>query len=209
MLTQLTRSDLIRTYASDEKALPLYETSTLTDFMASLERLREPGLPENGWLEIPTAAHRAKITTATAVSLIFLHMLPLRCPRREISGFRDPHVDVATLREAISLPEEGAVHPRRAAKILDVPAATIAAMLQRGHLDSIPVPRPSPGPPVLYVCPTAVTSFSNFFVTKNQAMQQMSGRHTPAVIEQLLEEYRINFSTTTEPIYRSDVLAEI
>lgn len=167
MLTQLTRSDLIQTYASDEKALPLYETSTLTEFMASLERLREPGLPENGWLEIPTAAHRAKITTATAVSLILLHMLPLRCPRRENSGFRDLHVDVATLREAIGLPEEGAVHPRRAAKILDVPAATIAAMLQRGYLDSVPVPRPSPGPPVLYVCPTAVTNFTNFFVTKN------------------------------------------
>ena len=45
LLTQLTRPDLIPTFVREDKALPLYHISALTNFMAALEGLRERGIP--------------------------------------------------------------------------------------------------------------------------------------------------------------------
>lgn len=204
--TQLTRPDLIQTFGREDRALPLYHVSTLTDFMAGLEELRERGVPEEGWLQIATAAHRAKIPTEKAVALIMLHKLPLRCHCVQIAGFRDLLVDVATLREAINLPEEGAVHPMRAAQILDVPVKTITAMLKLQYLDSVPVRKHSATRPILYACPTAVEGFVHMYITKKRVMRQASTQSNPIVALQLLEEYRIDLGKATEPIYRSEVL---
>lgn len=206
LLTQLTKPNLITTFVRDDKALPLYHTSVLTAFMSELENLRERGTPEDGWLEIASAAHRAKITTERAVSLILLHKLPLRCYRSEIAGFRDLLVDVATLREAIGLPETGAVHPVRAGKLLGIAISTVTAMQRHQHLDSVLVARPAPATPVRYVCPASIEDFSLKYITKKQAVQQLSGEHDAVVIKMLLDEYRIDLGKVAEPIYSNAVL---
>lgn len=116
-LTKLTRPDLLCVFPSGEKALPLYHISEFSGFMDRLDRLREIGTPQDGSEDIATAAHRTKITLERATAPILLHKLPLRCPHGEPAGFRNFLIDPVVLREAISLPKQGAVHSMRAAQL--------------------------------------------------------------------------------------------
>lgn len=206
LLTKLTRPDLIPVFMREEKALPLYQVSALSGFMDRLDRLRETGDPQDGWEDIATAAHRTKITTQRATAPILLHKLPLRCRHSEAAGFRSFRIDPAVLREAISLPEEGAVHPRRAARLLHLPAATITALIAHGHLDGVPVKRPSPARPQVYVCPHSIDVFQDLFISQRDLVRIIECRQNFVGNDDLLPEHQLDLGEKTETIYRREVL---
>ena len=206
LLTKLTRPDLIPVFMREEKALPLYQVSALSGFMDRLDRLRETGDPQDGWEDIATAAHRTKITTEMAIALILLHKLALRCRHNEAAGFRSFLIDPVVLREAISLPEEGAVHPRRAARLLHLPAATITALIAHGHLDEVPVKRPSPARPQVYVCPHSIDVFQDLFISHWDLVRKIEGRQNFVGSDDLLPEHQLALGEKAEPIYRREIL---
>lgn len=174
--------------------------------MDRLDRLREPGAPHEGWEDIATAAHRTKITTEKATALILLHKLPLRCRHNEAAGVRDFLIDPAVLREAIGLPEQGAVHPKRAAQLLHLPAATIHAMLAHGHLDGVPVKRPIPARPQIYLCPHTIDMFPDMFISKRDLDRQLEGRNNLLRSDDLLSDHRLDLGEDAVPIYRREIL---
>lgn len=206
LLTKLTRPDLIPVFLREEKALPLYHVSALSGFMDRLDRLRETGSPQEGWEDIATAAHRTKITTERATALILLHKLPLRCPHGEAAGFRDFLIDPVALREAMILPEQGAVHPKRAAQLLRLTAATINALLAHRHLDGVPVKRPTPARSQIYVCPHSIDMFPDMFISKRDLARQLESRQVLVRSDDLLSEHRLDLGENTEPIYRREIL---
>lgn len=206
LLTKLTRPDLIPVFMREKKALPLYQVSALSEFMDRLDRLRETGAPKDGWEDIATAAHRTKITTEKATALILLHKLSLRCRHDEAAGFRSFLIDPVALREAISLPEEGAVHQRRAARLLHLTAASITALIAHGHLDGVPVKRPPTARPQVYVCPYSIDIFQDMFISQRDLARRIEGRKNFVGSDDLLPEHRLDLGENTEPIYRREVL---
>ncbi|MDR0808270.1 MAG: hypothetical protein LBE86_03950 [Gemmobacter sp.] len=190
----------------EEKALPLYQVSALSEFMDRLDSLRETGAPQDGWDDIAIAAHRTKITTERATALTLLHKLPLRCRHDEVAGFRNFLIDPAILREAISLPEEGVVLPRMVARLLHLPAATITAHIAHGHLDRVTVKRPPPARPQVYVCPHSIDIFQDMFISQWDLVRQIEGRKNFVGSDNLLPEHRLDLGEKIEPIYRREVL---
>lgn len=206
LLTQLTRPDLIPVYLRAEKALPLYHVSALSGFMGRLDKLRENAAPQKSWADIATAAHRTKIPTEKAVALVLLHKLALRCPHGEAAGFRDFRIDPVALRDAIGLPEQGAVHPARAAQLLHLPIGTVSALLKHRHLGSVPVKRPAPARPLLYVCAYSIDTFPDMYVSRKELAQHIQDRDPLALMDDQLSEFRIDLGKNAEPIYRREVL---
>ena len=100
--------------------------------------------------------------------------------------------------------EKGAVHPVRAAQILDVPVKTITAMLKIQYLDNT---QSGDTWPIHYPCPRAVGGFLHVCVTKKRVTGQTRDPSDPVVLPQLLEEDRIDLSKATEPIYRRELLS--
>lgn len=106
----------------------------------------------------------------------------------------------------MSLPEQGAVHPRRAAQLLHLPAATVAALLAHEHLDGVPVKRPTPARTQIYVCPHSIDMFPEMFISKRDLARQIEGRRTLVRSDNLLSEHRLDLGENTDPIYRREIL---
>lgn len=155
---------------------------------------------------IATAAHRTKILTEKETALILLHKLPLRCSHGEAAGFRDFLVDPITLREAIGLPEQGAVHPKRAAHLLRLSPGTVSALLEHRHLDGVWVKRQAPMRPVSYICPSSIDIFAEMYVAGKELAEHRAGREDPLWMDDRLSNYRLDLGENTEPIYRREVL---
>lgn len=202
MLTKLTRPNLISVVNQGSNILPLYRKKDLDDFLARLDARKEAYQPVDGWMEIATAAHRAKITAEQATTLILVHMLPLRC-HREGAGYRDFHVELASLREAMTLPSQGAVHPSRAAKLLKLDSKTVLTLLETRHLDRVLVKNPTTGRPIPYVCPTSIEHFDQTHISLrslNRVRRLSSADQRALRLE--LEPFELKLGSGTEPIYQ-------
>lgn len=206
LLTKLTRPDLIPVLLREEKALPLYHVSALAGFLDRLDRLRETSMPQDGWEDIAAAAHRTKITTERAVALILLHKLSLRYPHGEAAGFRDFLIDPALLREAISLPQEGAVHPKRAAQHLHLSLPPSPPSLRMEIWTGFPSnDRHQPGHRFTSARISS-TLFPDMFISKRDLCRQIEGRANLLRIDDLLTALRLVLRENTEPIYRREIL---
>jgi hypothetical protein len=208
MLTKLSQPQLIPLFMSQDKTYPLYEQKALDGFLARLEQLRERYAPIEGWLEIATAAHRLKITTERAVTLILLHKLPLRPARKDVVGFRDYRVALADLREALTLPEVGAVHPARAAQLLCLKPKTVSDLIKHNYIDKVVVRNSITGKDFDYACPISVELFAKLYISLWEHSKDKRLSPAERYVRGLeLEAYQLKLSAETEPIYRrEDVL---
>lgn len=207
MLTKLTRPDLIALYISDDKAYPLYQRTELDAFLARLERLRERNAPTEGWMEIASASHRLKITTEKAVTLILANMLPLRSVQKEGNGFRDYHISLTELRSALTLPEGGAVHPARAARLLGLTTETVLALISRGHLDKVVVRSSAAVRVQHYVCPIGIELFAQDYISLAEHCKATRLSAEWRAIRKLeLSSLQLDLGAGAEPIYRREDL---
>lgn len=110
------------------------------------------------------------------------------------------------LREAIGLPEHGAVHPTRAAQLLHLPIGAISALLEHGYLDGVPVKRPAPAKPLLYVCPSSIEIFPDMYVSRKELARHIRDRDLLFLMDDQLSEFRIDLGKSAAPIYRREVL---
>lgn len=205
MLTKLTQPQLIPLFMSQDKTNPLYRQADLEDFLARLGQLRRPYTPTEGWLEIATAAHRLKITTERAVTLILSHRLSLRSERKHVVGFREFHVALTDLRDALTLPEHGAVHPARAAQLLCLKPKTVTALIEHNYINQIVVREPTTGREIAYACPMSIKLFAERYVSLKEHSKE--NRLSPAdrhIRGLELEPYQLNISAETEPIYQRE-----
>ncbi|WP_322894356.1 MULTISPECIES: TniQ family protein [unclassified Yoonia] len=210
MLTKLTQPQLIPLFMSQAKTYPLYQQADLEDFLARLGQLRQPYTPIAGWLEIATAAHRLKITTERAVTLILLHRLSLRSERKHVVGFRDFYVVLTDLRNALTLPEHGAVHPARAAQLLCLKPKTVTALIEHNHINQIVMPEPTTGREIAYACPVSIKLFAERYVSLKEHSKE--NRLSPAdrhIRGLELEPYQLDISAETEPIYQREDIFHI
>lgn len=98
------------------------------------------------------------------------------------------------------------MHPRMAARLLHLPAATITALIAHGHLDGVPVKRLPPARPQVYVCPHSTDIFQGMFISEREMARQIEGRKHLVGSDDLLPEHRLDLREKTEPIYRQEVL---
>lgn len=203
MLSKLTRPDLIKVFSKDENALPRYAPSELARFMQSLEGLLEATKPTHGWVNIAKAAHNLNVQTDDVVSLISRHRMPLRSLHGEISSFRDFLINPGCLKHALKSTSIEAVHPSRAAKLLNLRITTVRKLQANGTLRSVKVKKSASAHLSKYVCPYSIDDFLIKFIPL-RSLNLKSGFD-----EERLTEFKANLGIDTEPIYLVNVLAHL
>lgn len=130
----------------------------------------------------------------------------LRCHREDVTGFRDLYVDLAVLRDAVSLPPQGAVHPTRAAARLGLKVDTVFVMLKRRRLDQVPVKRPASARPALYVDPSSVEAFPAMYVSLRELARRKLAPDKLTPVHEMMEQYRLDLGPKAEPIYHRNAV---
>lgn len=84
--------------------------------------------------------------------------------------------------------------------------ARFTALIAHGHLDGVPVKRPPPARPQVYVCPHSIDVFQDLFISQRDLVRKIEGRQNFVGSDDLLPEHQLDLGERTEPIYRREVL---
>lgn len=179
LLTKLTDGGVIQKFFADKHASPRYHPRDLSAFITALNGLAESGAINEDWLDIPTAAHRLRCPTDRVTTLILKQYIPLRREPDCSSRFRALRIHLPTLREAISCPVDGALPPGTVARMLEIDIRTLRALVDGGHLASVPVTEPQSGRQRRYIQGNSVEDFQRSFITVTQLATE--NRRNPGV----------------------------